>query len=130
MSVPTGKRLFTLPDFGEVSALAAAPGGAELAVGMSDGSLAVCNMRSDGRAHLVGHTRPVSALRFLNKRLLLSISMDFTLRLWDIARTEALAVFGADAPLHHLVVTTERDRVILTELSGRMHFLELQRADH
>ena len=28
VSVPTGKRLFTLADFGEVSALAAAPGGA------------------------------------------------------------------------------------------------------
>ena len=55
--------------------------------------------------------------------------MDFTLRLWDIARAEALAVFGADAPLHHLAVTTERDRLILTELSGRMHFLELQRAE-
>ena len=130
VSLPTGKRLFTLTDFGEVSALTAAPGGAELAVGMSDGSLALCNVRSDtDRACLVGHTRPVSALRFLDKRLLLSISMDFTLRLWDVARAEALAVFGADAPLHRLAVTTERDRLILTELSGRMHFLELQRAE-
>ena len=68
MSLPTGKRLFTLMDFGEVSALAAAPGGAGLAVGMSDGSLALCNVPSDtDRASLVGHTRPVSALRFLGR---------------------------------------------------------------
>ena len=52
---------------------------------MSDGSLALCNMRRrHRRACAWSDTHALSsALRFLDKRLLLSISMDFTLRLWD-----------------------------------------------
>jgi WD40 repeat protein len=131
VSLPTGERLFRLAGFTEVvTSLAAAPGAHELAAGMRDGSLVLCDLRTGAnRLSLVGHTRPVVALCYLGKRLLVSISMDYTLRLWDTARAEALAVFGADGPLHQLTVTEDGERLVVTELSGRMHFLELQRAE-
>jgi WD40 repeat protein len=128
VSLRSGKRSFTLSGFGEVTCLAAAPGAAELAVGMKDGSVELRNVRAHtSRARLAGHTGEIVALRFLDNRLLVSIGIDFTLRLWDVVRAELLAVFGADGRLHRLAVTSAGDRVIVTELSGQVHFLEVER---
>ena len=126
VSVPTGERLFTLPGFAKVTVLEAAPDSSRLAVGTNDDSVTLCTL-PDGtsRTPLAGHTGAIAALRFVGGRLLVSASMDFTLRLWDLARAEPIAAFGADGPLHKVVVTPSGDRVIATEFSGRMHFLAL-----
>jgi WD40 repeat protein len=126
VSVPTGERLFTFGEFEKVTVLEAAPDSSRLAVGTNDGSITVCSL-PDGtpRLALAGHTGAIAALRFVSDRLLISASMDFTLRLWDVERAETIAVFGADGPLHKLAVTASGDRVIATEFSGRMHFLAL-----
>jgi WD40 repeat protein len=131
VSVTSGERLFTLAGFDDVvTSLAATPGADTLAVGMQDGSVALCNVAADtSRMRLVGHAGPVVALRFFSERLLLSASLDFTLRLWDVTNAQALAVFGADGPLHRLIVTSSGHRVIVTELSGRMHVLHIQPGD-
>ena len=130
VSVRTGKRLFTLSDFREVTCLAAAPSAAELAVGMKDGSVELRNVRTGApRARLTGHSGEVVALRFLSSDLLVSIAMDFTLRLWDADHAELLAVFGADDPLHRIALTPHGGRIIVTELSGQVHFLKVERGE-
>jgi len=122
--------LFTLSDFREVTCLAAAPSAAELAVGMKDGSVELRNVRTGApRARLTGHSGEVVALRFLSSDLLVSIAMDFTLRLWDADHAELLAVFGADDPLHRIALTPHGGRIIVTELSGQVHFLKVERGE-
>jgi len=108
-----------------VTALAADARGARVAIGMQDGTIDVRALRGKGSpSRLFGHAAEIDALRFVDDRLLVSAAGS-TLRLWDVARGVTLAVFGADGPLHHVSVGDRPACLIATELSGRVHFLEI-----
>lgn len=76
-----------------------------------------------GRHHPRRPPRPGHAVAALADGPVVSASYDRTLRVWDLARSEAVAVFTLDAI--PLTVAIDASGVVAGVYSGRVHFFDV-----
>lgn len=117
------KLIWTLSSNERVRALAAAPNGAALALGMSDGrALLIANPDRANAAELneniefTGHRGPIVSMTFLGDgRLMATGAEDRSTRIWDVETARQVAVYdGAGSTL--LSVATDLSGAIATTL--------------
>ncbi|MBI5719640.1 MAG: TIR domain-containing protein [Burkholderiales bacterium] len=103
--------------------LAISPDGRRIAVGDRDNIIHVMALDGSDHGRLRGHGDWPVALQFLSNRLLVSGSMDGTVRVWDVDRGEAIACFTADNGIGACVVAS--DGTIVVSDRKRIFLLEL-----
>jgi WD40 repeat protein len=77
---------------------------------------------------LTGHTDSVQdAAVSTDGRLLISVSRDHTLRLWDFVTGGPIAIFTCDAPVLCCAFAGS-SKIIAGDQAGRVHFLSIELA--
>jgi WD40 repeat protein len=61
-----------------------------------------------------------------NGKWVISVSKDFTLKVWDLERREVIASFSGESPLICCAVSPDGVTIVAGEQSGRVHFLRLE----
>ena len=111
-----------------ISAFAIDAGGARLLWARSDHRLELWHLDLGERlATLEGHTDKVNAVAFSPRGdRAFSCGRDRTLRAWDLPAGKTIASFTADAALRALAVAADGHTLVVTDVAGRAHSLQLE----
>lgn len=91
-----------LPHDDVAHAVAWSPDGALVATAGHDRLVALLDARTgEIRARLLGHSRPVLAVAFVDAKLLVSAGGDRSLRVWDVDRREAVRILDQHTDTVH-----------------------------
>ncbi len=75
---------------------------------------------------LKGHKREVLDVATLPNNRAISVSVDKTLKVWDLEKKKAIASFTANSGLRCCTVAKDGVTVVAGDYSGRLHFLKLE----
>ena len=112
----------------QVNAVAITPDGKQAVSASSDRTLKLWDLET-GRelATLTGHKDKINAVSVTpDGKLVISASADRTVQIWDLARRQIIARFIADSPLLSCTVTPDGRMVVVGDVLGGVHFLQLQ----
>jgi WD40 repeat protein len=110
-----------------VTALAVTPQGQELFIGLVDGTVMKWDLARDERQSRRAHRGMVTALRTTRDgRMVLSVSEDTCLKLWDVEHFKPVASFSGDSGLTGGDITPDGLTVIACSASGQLHILRLE----
>jgi WD40 repeat protein len=76
---------------------------------------------------LKGHSHGVNAVAITpDGKQVVSVSLDKTLKLWDLATREELVTFMGDGTMRSCNIAPDGATVVVGDVSGRVHFLRLE----
>ena len=123
-----GVHSITSTQSGPIGAFAIDANGTRALWARSDHGLELWDLSLGERiALLEGHSDKVNAIAFGPQGdRAFSCGRDRTLRVWDLQSTSTLASFTADAALRSLAVAPDGSSVVVADVSGRVHSLQLE----
>lgn len=94
----------------------------------SDGQIRLWNGRSGTpiRTLATAHLNIVAGAVSTKAPFLLTAGRDGTARVWDLGSGREVASFAVDSPLKSCAISSDGARVFLGDMSGRVHFLQLE----
>jgi WD40 repeat protein len=116
----TGRLLAQFTNPGEISQIAFAPNGRDLAVGSWDSTITIWDVSTRHPvAVLHGHTLGVDDVAYSpNGALLASASLDDTARIWDPANGRLLRVWREAEPVTSVAFSSDGDQIVTADAVG------------